>query len=209
MPMIKRAVNEQELEDIYRFRYRVYVEEMNRKQKYADHERKMVVEPLDASARLYGIWTGKEIVGTVRFNVAAATDTGYYDDLYSLDVVGPQYSAHTSLTTKLMVAKTHRNLKLAVSLACTLYRDGKKAGMEFDFIDCNDHLVPFFEYLGYRMFKGKVNHPEYGSVNPMVLVGSDQEHLEKVRSPFAPICREFPANNEAVEFFYSNFPSSS
>ena len=180
MPTIKRALSEQELEDIYRFRYRVYVEEMNRKQEYADHKRRTVVEPLDTSAQLYGIWTDKEIVGTVRFNIAAATDTGYYADLYSLDVVAPYYSAHTSLTTKLMVAKTHRNLKLAVSLACTLYRDGKVAGMEFDFIDCNDHLVPFFKYMGYRMYKGKVDHPEYGSVNPMVLVGSDQEYLERV-----------------------------
>ena len=43
MPAIKRAETEQELQDIYRFRYRVYVEEMRRKQEYRNDS-----SPIDA-----------------------------------------------------------------------------------------------------------------------------------------------------------------
>jgi hypothetical protein len=44
---ISRAQTTAELEAVYRFRYSVYVEEMNRTQRYADHELKQIKDPLD------------------------------------------------------------------------------------------------------------------------------------------------------------------
>ena len=41
---IRLAQTQQELDDLYRFRYRIYVEEMGRLQHDADHKQKMIKE---------------------------------------------------------------------------------------------------------------------------------------------------------------------
>lgn len=203
MATIKLAETDQELEGIYRFRYNIYVEDMKRNQEYADHSRRIVREPLDEKgADILGIWDNGSVVGTVRYNWASTSDLGYYADLYSMDIVGDYHPKKTSITTKLMVLKPSRNLLLAVKLACSLYEIGRQGGFEFDFIDCNDHLIRFFEFLGYRKYKERVFHHEYGEVTPMIMVGSDYEHLKKCRSPFVKLCEKFPIDEGAVDFFY-------
>lgn len=203
MYTIKVAETQEELEEISRFRYRVYVKEMNRRQDYADHARQMIWEPLDIGADILGIWYQDSVVGTVRNNKATASSFGYYYDFYSIDMVAPFHPDHTCITTKLMIDKNHRDLGLAFDLACAIYEIGRRQGVEFGFIDCNDHLVPMFEYLGYRHYKDEVSHHEYGRVTPMVMVGSDYDHLRKCQSPFANICDQFPVNEAAVEYFYT------
>ncbi len=71
--------------DIYRFRYRVYVEQMGLRQKYADHVRKRVVEPLDEAARIYAAYFNGTIVGTIRGNCLSDLPTAYYRKLYRID----------------------------------------------------------------------------------------------------------------------------
>ena len=54
---LRRVTTSADCEAIYRFRYSVYVEEMNRPQRYANHEYKRISDPLDDQfARLYGAW---------------------------------------------------------------------------------------------------------------------------------------------------------
>ena len=60
------AQTEGEREAIYRFRYDVYVEEMGRYRSIADHDRRMLVEPEDATANhVYALADG-EVVGAAR-----------------------------------------------------------------------------------------------------------------------------------------------
>jgi hypothetical protein len=200
---IKRAETEEELLDIYRFRYRIYVEEMKRKQEYANHSERTVREPLDKEADILGIWDNSSVVGTVRLNRACASDLGFYSDFYSMETMGKYHPEKTTITTKLMIEKSFRNMGLAMELACALY-ELRRGDTEFNFIDCNNNLVQFFEFLGYRKYKGRVNHHEYGEVTPLVMVASDHEYLKKCCSPFVELCEKYPINQEAVEFFYSN-----
>ena len=204
MTTIKRAETEEELLDIYRFRYRIYVEEMKRTQEYANHSERIVREPLDKEADILGIWDNSSVVGTVRFNRADASDLGYYTDMYSMGIMETYHPGKTTITTKLMIEKPFRNMGLAIDLGCALYELRRPEGYEFNFIDCNDNLIPFFEFLGYRKYKDRVVHHEYGEVTPLVLVGSDLEYLKKCCSPFVELCEKYPINQEAVEFFYSN-----
>lgn len=204
MATIKLAENEQELEEIYRFRYHIYVDEMKRKQEYADHSSRIIREPLDKGADILGIWDNGAVVGTVRFNKASVSDLGYYNDLYSMNIVGHYHPEKTSITTKLMIEKSHRNKGMFLDLASVLYDRVRLEGLEFNFIDCNDHLIPFFEFLGYRKYKERVIHHEYGEVTPMVMVGSDYEYLKNCCSPFAKLCEKYPIDSGAVDCFYSN-----
>ena len=62
---ICEAVDAAARDEIYRFRYRIYVEQMGLRQKYADHIRKRVVESVDELARVYAAYLNGTIVGTI------------------------------------------------------------------------------------------------------------------------------------------------
>ena len=67
---IRLAATDVELEALYAFRYRIYVEEMGRPQKYADHDMRRIRDPLDETGRNLVAWDNSEIVGCVRVNFA-------------------------------------------------------------------------------------------------------------------------------------------
>ncbi len=184
---IEEAVSERDRMEVYRFRYRVYVEEMRRKQQYADHTAKTVCEPLDEWGEILAARDEEgHVVGTVRYNFGASGSFGYYTDLYEMKRAGRYFPEQVSITTKLMVSPTLRNTRLGLELALATFRLGLRLGDKFDFIDCNAPLVSFFERLGYRRYLKDIEHPEYGAVVPMVLALDDLAHFEALGSPFGP-----------------------
>ncbi len=66
--VISQATSDEDREAIYRFRYRVYVEEMDRYRTIADHERKRLIEPDDAASHLFKATAGGEVIGTMRLS---------------------------------------------------------------------------------------------------------------------------------------------
>lgn len=199
---IKEALTSADWEEVYRFRYGIYVEEMDRPQKYADHKRKLIQEPLDRSGHVLAAYTEDgNMVGTVRFNVGVDKHFGLYVDLYHLKEFGQFFPSRISITTKLMVAAEYRKTRLAISLATECYVRGLKLGTCFDCIDCNEPLVSFFKRLGYRQIFSAIRHPEYGEVTPLVLVMHDSEYLQSVHSPFAKYSAIYKDNLGSVEWF--------
>lgn len=188
---IRPPASADELHSVYRLRYAVYVDEMNRVQRHADHDRKVIIEPFDATAVILGAFESGVAVGTVRSNVSAQTDLLFYPHLYEMSIVGSFHPGNTSVTTKLVVAKPFRGTRLAIQLACAIYDAGRERGIEFDFIDCNPDMVSLYERLGYRRYRSEVVHPEYGVVIPMVLALSDLRHLIAVKSPLRSRCVTF------------------
>ena len=63
---VQVAETEAQREAIYRLRYDIYVEEMNRYGSTADGENRRLVEPDDDWSRLYLAAEGEDIVGTMR-----------------------------------------------------------------------------------------------------------------------------------------------
>jgi GNAT superfamily N-acetyltransferase len=187
---IRRAATGRELQAIYRFRYAVYVEEMGRKQRYADHENKLIRDPLDGEAGvcILGAWEGDEVVGTVRTNLLRCSNVGDYFGLYDLAAFPAEVLHNAALTTRMMVHPRHRNSLLATRIARKLYRYGLENAITTD-LDCNRHLVGYYRRLGYVVHRGDVVPPEYGPVSVMRLNLTDLDHLESVRSPFAVILR--------------------
>jgi hypothetical protein len=66
-----KAVSDEEREELYRFRYSIYVEELRRYGGIADHARRLLVEPEDAHSILYGAREAREIVATARLTLGA------------------------------------------------------------------------------------------------------------------------------------------
>ena len=183
-PTIRLATTPEDRERIFRFRYRIYVEEMGRTQKYADPKRRTVEEPFDKTGHLFIAEADGEVVGTLRSNFGRDTDFGYYTWLFGMDSVGAAFPRDVSLTTKLMIVPALRSGTLAVRLALALYDLGRDLGIRHDFIDCNPHLEEFFTRLGYRRYWQHVEHPEYGRVLPLRLDSDDLAYLQEIGSPF-------------------------
>ena len=176
---------EDERHGVFALRYAVYVEEMRRMQVHADHERRIVEEPEDQHARLLVARTASgTVVGTARVhlgsNIPAALET-----MYQLQQFAPFHPAQTSTTTKLMIDVRYRRSPLALRLAQACYNLGLAAGVSFNFVDCNAHLVPFFTRLGFRQIFPNFSHPDYGTVSPLVLALHDFDHFRTIGSPFA------------------------
>jgi len=184
--------SQKELQDLFAFRYRVYVEEMKRPQKYANHAAKLIRDPLDNRGRNIIARAGDEIVGCVRVNFSRDGDLDYYERLLAMDKVGHSHPTATSLCTRLMVAPDYRRSTLAVRLACASFDMGLRNGIVWNFVDCNDHLVEFFTRLGYECTHQAV-HEEYGLVNVMRLNILDENHLRDAGSVFFKLLRNFKA----------------
>ncbi len=199
---IKQAETEEELQRLYQFRYDVYVDEMARTQMYADHERRMIVEPLDESAMNIIALDDDTVVGGLRVNFSKYTDLGYYSDLYEMEKLGKFHPKFTSITTKLMIIKEHRKGRLAIRLAQAAYVAAVDAGIMFDFIDCNDHLLHFFKKLGYRQIRQKINHKEFGEVTPMIICVNDLEYFEQIESPLRTLSQGTAIGDESVAYFH-------
>jgi predicted GNAT family N-acyltransferase len=188
-----------ELEKIYRFRYQIYVEEMHRHQKYADHDNKRIEDELDTHAINIAAFAGDTVVGVVRANVARRSSLGAYEAFYDLRGVGDEHPDHTGTVTRLMIAPHLRHTTLAVRLCIKCYTLGLENDVRWCFIDCNDHMVRFFEGLGFKPYMGKVMHEEYGHVTPMRLKLHDEKHLEAVKSPFLASFKAWRAGKAVAE----------
>lgn len=170
-----------ELPEIAQLRYQVYVSEMNRMQKYADHDNKMIVDPLDDTAVILGAEANGQFVGTARVNFCSDGNLGDYADFYEIDQ-SPECWLRSSITTRLMVRPKFRGTRLPLQLAQASFDIGLKNNIRWNYIDCNPPLVSFFKRLGY-VERFKKEHVEYGDVSCMRLDLYDQDHLAAVGSP--------------------------
>ncbi len=199
MPEIRIVKTTAELEQIYQFRYKIYVDEMGRKQIYADHQRKTIIEPLDETGYVFGAFENGAVVGTLRVNFAKESDLGYYEELYKMRSVGNSHPDHTSIITKLIVDNNYRYGRLTIRLAQAAYILGLKNGIKFNFIDCNQPLVEFFSFFGYELYTANVIHPEYGEVIPMICNVLDIDLFKRRRSPLAKSYESFFNQRDSQE----------
>ena len=196
MPMIQQARSQTDLEDAYRFWYQVYVHEMSRHRDdpLADHQDHKLRDPIaTCGTLLLARSAAGAVIGTV-LNTPSTEPIGKYEAFYGLDQLSGVQRRRSTITTKLMVAERFRGTKLPMQLARAAYARTLETGMLYDFIDCNNHLIGFFEKLGYRTHRGKIHHPDYGHVNSMYIALQDGVHLYNVASPIYPMLLDHQEN---------------
>jgi predicted GNAT family N-acyltransferase len=194
---IRLASEPDDLEAIYQFRYRVYVEEMRRHQFHADHSAKRIEDPLDRGAANFAAFQDDEVVGTVRVNFPRTSSIEYYEAFMDMCSAGCFHPSATSICTRLMVAPRLRGTSLAMRLTQASYEFGLRNQIRYNFIDCEDHLIGFFVRLGYILHR-RAEHPEYGMGNVMRLDLLDRARLVRQRSPFLAILDRRSAVREAA-----------
>ena len=168
---------------VFAFRYRIYVETMRRRQRYADHARRLVYEPMDLEGRNYAALIGDEVVATIRANAADDPTARYYRRLYRIDSLCPGSVGDAQITTKLMVRPDLRRTMLGARMLAFYGAHSIRRGMRIDVMDCNAPLVPMFERFGYHSYCGWVFHREFGTVRAMFAAGDTLRWFAETRSP--------------------------
>lgn len=184
--MYCREVTDQaDLESIYRLRYEVYIEEMGRRQRYADPDRRLLREPLDEDAIHLAAFPrdGGPPLGALRLHLSARSRLEVFEQLYGLTpgTFGPRAMVITRLITQ--PGARGGRASAGLLLAKAAYRLGLEESLEHGYIDCGRPLVPFFEWLGFdciRLFE----HAEYGEIAIMHIDPRDADRLAKTDSPF-------------------------
>ncbi len=189
---VHRATSEHERDAIFRFRYRVYVDELGKDVSSADHEHRRIHDLADDAPGTVLFYTGSldDIGGTVRVQVwRPGTLTPDVRDKYTLEMF-PAIDRHAVCeTTRLVVTRDLRGRLIVPALA--------KAGFEhfapmpgyFCFANCAPGLVRAYRRLGYRPYDGRLISVGDGLRIPMVLVTSDRAYLREMHSPVLALCK--------------------
>lgn len=199
---IRLASSDEDLERLYRFRYSIYVEEMNRVQHDANHERKWIRDDLDNRAHNLLAFKDGELVGAIRINLTRDGPIPYYTELYQIYEQPEVTVDNASIVTRLMILSKLRRSSLALRLCSEAYEFGLYRGIRFNFIDCNYHLVKFFESFGWKHYIGTAVHKEYGEVHPMILDLYDEGHFMKIDSPYLPTLIEWKNRNTRSGYLF-------
>jgi predicted GNAT family N-acyltransferase len=184
----KLAQTDEEKEAIFRFRYQIYIEEMNRPA-HADHEKRQITDSFDKTAHIFYVERNQELVATARTNFQRESPIEFEKE-YLLEQFGDYYPDRISTTSKLMVSNSNRNGRLTPYIINQLYKYTIRNKIAIDFINCNEPLDSLYEKMGYRRYRDNIAHKEFGSVVPMVLFLYDIEHLRKINSPFFKVAEE-------------------
>ena len=200
------AETEDERHAIYAFRYRVYIEEMRKPYRHADHQRKILRDALDEKAILLYATNNHEITGTVRINWGEDEDAFMtFSDLCALANFANFPADSLSFCSRLMVHQQHRYSAVAAALSTAAYLKGRERNTQFNFVHCAPRLLPLFKRMGFRQYTQPFHDPEIGAQVPLVLVFEDVEHLRASRSPFLVNALEQHNSNRAARWFVNKF----
>lgn len=185
MAKVIMAETQAEREAIYRFRYQIYVEEMQKRPNYADHQAKTLSDPLDETATLFYVMQNDQIIATLRRNRLDECELEpWLEQQLAISPFAAAFSrAALSCSSRLMVATAWRNSLAVGSIILAAYRLAREQEIQFDFLHTAPWLLPFYRALGYRHYLPNFLDPNAGIQIPQLLVLEDVDHLQAARSP--------------------------
>jgi hypothetical protein len=196
------AETQEEKEAVYRFRYGIYVAEMGRYGAAADHDRKMLVEPEDETARIFYAAQDGEVVATSRFSWGGdAPFTQHLIEQYMLEPF-----LHELPLSAMAVGE--RGMVKPELRGSPIFRELGKFSSQFVsdnriqliFGACEPHLLSLYVSQGMRTFsKRNVNSAEAGYLIPIVSVVEDIEYLRRIGSPNAESSIDYGADARIPE----------
>jgi N-acyl-L-homoserine lactone synthetase len=192
------------LHEVFRFRYKILIEEEQVNILSADHRSRTVQDDYDEIAYiLVALSDSSEVAGTARTVLwrslpnSLKNKDGIPETLANVGFalppsIKPDMCSYTSRMVTSGDSKRTKHLASS-ELAKALYYFGLRSGIEIDFILCTPDVVRFFKKLGYRELIANIKSPDtQRQCYLMYLLLEDSVHLGKVRSPFEELCPETP-----------------
>lgn len=199
------ADSKEEFEELFRFRYKVYVEEQGLSPAGVDHEKKLFADELDQHSKSWYICTDNEIIGSLRLTCLG--------DLPDLSLLKGKFNFGSALEVfqKNQICTTSRfvlSSKVSGRSALYLMKEGMlyaiNRGLKLNYGDCSPHMLPFYNRLGYRIYTKAYHDLSYGYKFPIVMLIGDNEWLEKVQSPLRYL--DIKPSGESKEWFELSYP---
>jgi len=162
---------------------------MHRNDHYADHKRKTIKDPFDDYAYNIGAFRDGKITGTARINFCADGDPGFYRDFLELETAGACYPQKVAFSSRLMVVISERRRLLPLILSAECFNIAFSREAAWSFLDCNQHLVPFYQRMCFEVQNPSKLHPSFGDVAIMRVDLSDQRISDRRRSIVARYIR--------------------
>jgi hypothetical protein len=175
-----RARSERDREELFRFRYAVYVQEMGRYRRTADHEGRRLIEPEDAHSFLYGAREDDgRVVGTSRLTFGADGFSARQIDQYSLGPFLSEVPARLmAIGERLMVTPSLRGSTVTSMLRELARKDVEAGGVRLVFGNCEPHLLSMNLATGGRTYaEHNINSEEAGYLIPLVFLDGDRDAL--------------------------------
>jgi hypothetical protein len=174
-----RAQSEDEREALFRFRYSIYVEEMGRYGRIADHRGRRLVEPEDANSILYGARARGEIVGTSRMTLGAGGFSERQISQYSLTPFLAELPIQAmAVGERLMVAPDLRGSTVGPKLRDLALEDVEAANVRLVFGNCEPHLLSLYLSSGARTYADQnINSEDAGYLVPLLFTVGEIEDL--------------------------------
>ncbi|MHA1109045.1 MAG: cyclic nucleotide-binding domain-containing protein [Alphaproteobacteria bacterium] len=190
-----------ELRDVQRFKYDVYVAEMGRYGAIADHARRLLIEPDDATSHVYQARVGGKLAATMRLTWGGDTLDGrdalgarhveQYDLAPFLEAVAPEQIV---VGERFMIDPAYRGTSLLIEMFTAFMDFVNERRIQLIFGDCEPHLLNTYQALGYRAYTARnVNSAETGFLVPLVIVAEDLGYLREIGSPLVAALRDFGA----------------
>jgi hypothetical protein len=189
---IKIASSQQEKEAIYRFRYKVYMEELNKLHIAADHANKMMFDEADEYTILYYVCDENDVIATVRLKRGIEDlFTEEENNLFSLSKFRSILD-HKKLciTDRLIVDALFRRSRLTNEMMVRTYLGGLEGGVKLCFITSDEKLLPMYFRYGFRNYDEPIVLAPGEKRYKLILFLCDKDHLQKVKSPFLPYLPE-------------------
>lgn len=205
------ATTPAEKREVYRFRYSIYAEEIGYDLAY-DNEDKLLYEELDDWAILLTAHIGSILIGTARVNIGTISDFSLdIVETYRMDKFKKIYkeegNPYFTVLSRAMISPQYRSSAVAYLFAVKMYELSCAYQVQFGFLNCNFHLISFYERSGYvRIDKNTIDCDDCSPLTSLVILLDDVDHLRAVQSPvFRTACKRTILNKEVVNLFHSEF----
>ena len=190
---IHLAETEEEKRAVFRFRYEIYVEEMNRYSDVADHENRLLYEPYDEYSRISYVGRKGRVVATARLTWGAlAPFPQRMIEQYHLEPFLKELPPEAiAVGERGMIAPELRGTDLILEMIGAGLRFANSNRIQLTIGNCEPHLLNVYLDLGYRTYSRENWNCDSGYLIPILFAPEDIEYLRKFDSPLLEYVHDF------------------
>lgn len=192
---VKKAYSPREFSAIASLRYEVNIAELQKEFMLNSLRKDSIWNVKDQEATHLYVEHESKIIGALRVVFKRFDNT--LEERFKIKA--PFFETQFSVVDSLIIQKEFRKSRAAYLLAREIYCFGIRNGVQSCLIEAEDHLVGFYQKLGFRKYR-VVKYP-YGTRNQLMLNLFDFEHLITMNSPFLNDLKKHNQSvNEIIEF---------
>jgi N-acyl-L-homoserine lactone synthetase len=196
------------LRSLFKFRYRVYVEQLGFNPPSVDHSLREFRDAIDNWSVSFAIIENGNVHGSLRIaHCEDCPDKEWLRNRFNMDCALEQFGEKAiGISSRFAVdISRHDAKRCMVELMKVGYEYERDNNRRCVFGDCSPNLLGFYRHIGYRAYTAPFVDETFGIKLPIVLIGQDRAFLTSVRSPLKRLARDLPDDCVARDWFTSNY----